>query len=268
MSDLRPADSFRILSWNIERGLQFGKILRFLRTIEADLLLLQEVDLNARRTRYRDIAAELAHALNLNYAFGMEFQELSEGTAARPAYHGMATLSRWPITRVRIIRFRRQSNFWQPRWYVPKMAAFQRRLGGRSALVADFTIRGRRIVTYNLHLESRGNDALRLDQLKEVVEDGRRHVDQPTLVVAGDFNFNAGGGEAAAMLRDAGLRDAVGLPGYSTTPPKGLLDHGRAIDWIFASETLDFRGRVHNDVSASDHYPVSAILAGSRVALR
>ena len=81
-------DFFRIVSWNIERGLQFPKILDFLRTIEADLLLLQEVDLNARRTRYRDIASELAHALNLNYVFGMEFQELSEGTAASPAFHG------------------------------------------------------------------------------------------------------------------------------------------------------------------------------------
>ena len=268
MSDVRPADSLRILSWNIERGLQFTKILSFLRTIEADLLLLQEVDLNARRTRYRDIAAELAHALNLNYAFGMEFQELSEGTASRPAYHGMATLSRWPIARARVIRFRRQSNFWQPRWYVPKMAAFQRRLGGRIALVADLTVGGRRMVTYNLHLESRGNDALRLEQLTEVLEDCRRHVDQPTLVVAGDFNFNAGAGDAAALLQEAGLRDAVGLPGHSTTPAKGLLDHGRAIDWIFASEALDFRGRVYNDVSASDHFPLSATLAGRRLALR
>jgi endonuclease/exonuclease/phosphatase family metal-dependent hydrolase len=256
----------RILSWNIERGLQFGKILDFLRTVEADLLLLQEVDLNAHRTRYRDVAADLAHALNFNYAFGMEFQELSEGTAARPAYHGMATLSRWPITRARIIRFRRQSNFWHPRWYVPNLAAFQRRLGGRMALVADFAMHARRVVTYNLHLESRGNDALRLEQLNEVLEDCGRHVDQPTVIVAGDFNFDAGGGDAGTRLRNAGLRDAVGLPGQPTTPPKGVLAHGRAIDWIFVSEALDFRGRVHNNVGASDHYPVSATLALTKLA--
>jgi endonuclease/exonuclease/phosphatase family metal-dependent hydrolase len=261
MSDSRTADSFRILSWNIERGLQFAKILEFLRSVEADLLLLQEVDLNARRTRCRDVAADLAHALKLNYAFGMEFQELSEGTAAKPAYHGMATLSRWPIARARVIRFRRQSNFWEPHWYVPKLAAFQRRLGGRIALVADLTIHTRRVVSYNLHLESRGNHALRLEQLNEVLVDCRRHVDQPTIVVAGDFNFNAGSGDAAAMLRAAGLRDAVGSPGTSTTPPRGVLTHGHAIDWIFVSESLDFRGRVHQDVDASDHYPVSATLS-------
>ena len=112
------------MSWNIERGLQFPKVLDFLRTIEADLLLLQEVDLNARRTRYRDVASELAQALNLNYVFGMEFQELSEGTAARPAFHGMATLSPWPLSKARIIRFRDQSTFWKPRWYVPNLAVF------------------------------------------------------------------------------------------------------------------------------------------------
>ena len=120
----RSRESLHIVSWNIERGLQLSKILDFLAAIQADLLLLQEVDLNARRTRYRDIARELAQALNLNYAFGMEFQELGAGTAARPAYHGMATLSPWPLSNARIIRFRDQSAFWKPRWYVPIWLSF------------------------------------------------------------------------------------------------------------------------------------------------
>lgn len=257
---VQPRNSFRIVSWNIERGLQFLRILDFLRTIQADLLLLQEVDLNARRTRHRDIAAELAQALRLNYAFGMEFQELSQGTAANPAYHGLATLSPWPISRARIIRFQRQSTFWQPRWYVPKLGAFQRRLGGRIALVAEATIHNRKVVTYNLHLESKGDDALRLQQLNEVLGDCRRYVDQPAFVIAGDFNLHAGDGDAGRALRDAGFYDAVRLPEHPTTAPHGLSDRARAIDWIFVSDTLDFRGRVHNDIQASDHYPVSATL--------
>ena len=251
-------ESLRILTWNIERGLQFPKILDFLRTVQADLLLLQEVDLRARRTRCRDVAAELAQALALNYVWGMEFQELSEGTAARPAYQGMATLSPWPISASRIIRFRRQSTFWQPRWYVPKLPAFQRRLGGRIALVVDVSIRGRKVVTYNLHLESKGDDTLRLQQLNEVLGDCRTYHDQPLFVVAGDFNLDANRGEPASALRAAGFSDAVRLPGRPTTPPHGLPQHARAIDWIFVSDVLNFRGRVHDDVHASDHYPVSA----------
>ena len=91
MRPTRLRGSLRIVSWNIERGLQLPKILDFLRTIDADLLLLQEVDLNARWTRCRDIANDLARALNLNYAFGMEFQELSEGTTANPCVSVVAS---------------------------------------------------------------------------------------------------------------------------------------------------------------------------------
>src|ERR1039457_2605950 len=99
----------------------------------------------------------------------MEFQELREGRADSPAYHGMATLSPWPLSKARIIRFREQSSFWKPHWYVPNLASFQRRVGGRIALVAEATILGRKLVTYNLHLECRGEDELRLLQLNEVL---------------------------------------------------------------------------------------------------
>ena len=255
----RPSwpDSVRIVSWNIERGFQFPKILEFLRETHADLILLQEVDLNARRTHCRDIAGELGRALNLNYAFGMEFQELAEGTAAKPAFHGMATLSRWPLTNARIIRFHHQSGFWKPRWYVPDLAVFQRRLGGRIALVAETAIYNRKVVAYNLHLESKGDDTLRLQQLNEVLADCRTHADQPVLIIAGDFNFSAGEGAAGKALGEAGFRDAVRSSGNPTTTSH------RVIDWIFVSVTQESAGRVHNEVRASDHYPVSAILAPS-----
>ena len=261
---MRPwsRDFFRIVSWNIERGLQFPKILDFLRTIQVDLLLLQEVDLYARRTRYRDIASDLAHCLNLNYVFGTEFQELSEGTAASPAYHGMATLSPWPLSRARVIRFRDQSTFWKPHWYVPDLPVFQRRLGGRIALVTEAIIYGRKVVTYNLHLESRGADDLRLRQLNEVLADGRKYAGRPELVIAGDFNLNAGAGEAARALRHTGFCDAVGLPAHPTSTAHLLSHRTHPIDWIFASSARNSQGRVHDDVHASDHYPVSATLAG------
>jgi len=253
-----PADPwsrpfFRILSWNIERGLQFAKILQFLRTIDADLILLQEVDLNAHRTQYRDMARELARALEMNFIFGKEFQELSEGSSASPAFQGQATLSPWPLSNGRTIRFGDQSSFWKPRWYVPHLGVFQRRIGGRIALAAEVSIYGQRLVTYNLHLESKGNDALRLRQLSEVLADRRRYADRPDFVIAGDFNLNAGEGDAANVLR-GGFHDAVRLPARPTTPPP----HAHAIDWIFVSHGWHSDGQVHDDVHASDHYPISA----------
>src|SRR5262245_38619424 len=134
---LWPRDSFRVVDWNIERGLQFESIVEFLKKSKADLILLQEVDLNAKRTRHMDVAREIAKALQLNFVFGTEFQELTQGSKSSPAFQGQATLSPWPIKSPKLIRFQHQTNFWQPHWYLPRIEPFQERLGGRIALVAD-----------------------------------------------------------------------------------------------------------------------------------
>ena len=95
----------RVASWNIERGLNFdlirlafsdpdgfkeqalargaltperlAKIDRQLITLrDADIIILNEVDLGMKRTDYRDVAKELAHTLGMNYVFGVEFIEV------------------------------------------------------------------------------------------------------------------------------------------------------------------------------------------------
>ena len=254
-------DYIRIVTWNIERGLQFDAILKFLRTAQADLILLQEVDLNARRTHNRDVASELARSLRLNYFFGREFEELSEGSASSPAYHGQATLSPWPLSSGRIIRFHHQSNFWKPHWFVPDIQFFQRRLGGRIALTSEALIYGRPIVSYNLHLESQDeNNIIRHQQLTETLEDARQYTESSSVLVAGDFNMNAGNGDADMLLHSAGFVDAVRLPKVPTTPVRGLFQAGRSIDWIYVSEDVRSEGCVHNNVRASDHYPVSVMV--------
>jgi len=258
-------DFIRIVSWNIDRGLQFSGILGFLRGAGADILLLQEVDLHVRRTHFRDVAFDLAQSLSLNYVFGTEFEELGGGTRDMPAYHGAATLSPWPLLNGRVMRFQRQSGFWNPRWFVPKTAQFQRRRGGRIALVADAWIESRRIITYNLHLESRGTDDLRLQQLSEVLDDARRPTDSSLTIVGGDFNMNLAGGKASAMARSTGLHDAVNLPGVPTAPVRVPGEHAHTIDWILVSRDLGSAGQVHSSVHASDHYPVSITFAADAI---
>ena len=78
---LEPA--IRVVSWNINRGLQLPGIIEFLSKASADLILLQEADVNARRTQYRNIAREIAQALRMNYVFGREFEERSRAIPAR-----------------------------------------------------------------------------------------------------------------------------------------------------------------------------------------
>src|SRR5256886_14826172 len=185
-----PASSIRFVDWNIDRGLRLPAIIDFLKDMNADVLILQEVDINARRTHRLNIAEEIARKLQMNYAFGRDFEELTQGSRASPAFHGQATLSRWPISNSCMIRFRKPTNFWQPRWFLPRVEPFQERLGGRIALVTEINVAGSTLITYNLHLESRGNDELRLSQLDEVLSDAARHEPHYFVVMAGDLNFN------------------------------------------------------------------------------
>ena len=82
----RPdSGGLRIVTWNIERGLAYASVLEVLRKLDADVLLLQEVDRDCRRTEYRHVAKDLAHALNMNWVAAGEFQELGEARGKAPA---------------------------------------------------------------------------------------------------------------------------------------------------------------------------------------
>jgi endonuclease/exonuclease/phosphatase family metal-dependent hydrolase len=94
---LWPPRSLRIVDWNINRGLELQGIIDFFANTNGDILILQEADFNARRTHRLNIAQEIARKLEMNYVFGREFEELVQGSKDSPAYHGQATLSKWPI---------------------------------------------------------------------------------------------------------------------------------------------------------------------------
>ena len=253
-----PPSSIRVVDWNIDRGLRLPAIIDFLKDMNADVLILQEVDINARRTHRLNIAEEIARKLQMNYAFGREFEELTQGSRASPAYHGQATLSRWPISNPRMIRFRKQSNFWQPRWFLPRVEPFQERLGGRIALVTEINVAGSTLITYNLHLESRGNDELRLSQLDEVLSDAARYEPHYFVVMAGDLNLNVSKNAAAESLARAEFRNAVKAAPTPTTPSRRLFEAGRSIDWACVRGPIQTdSGQVHSLIQASDHYPIS-----------
>jgi endonuclease/exonuclease/phosphatase family metal-dependent hydrolase len=249
------------VDWNINRGLRLSQIIDFLAGAKADLVLLQESDLNAKRTHHLNIAREISQKLQMNYVFGREFQELTQGSRTSPAYHGQATLSKWPLSNCRIIRFQRQSNFWRPHWFLPEIGPFQERLGGRIALVSEANISGKTVITYNLHLESKGDDDLRSAQLSEALNDARRYDSNVLIVFAGDFNLDASGGPAASEIDRAQFQDAF-TNRHARTTAHSFLEQGRTIDWIFTRGPIRaVEPQVHCSISASDHYPLSVTLA-------
>jgi len=253
-------EAIRVVNWNVDRGSHLARVIDFLVGAKADLILLQETDINAKRTHHVNVAKEIARKLQMNYVFGREFQELAQGSRASPAYHGQATLSRWPLTNSRIIRFQKQSQFWRPHWFLPEIEPFQERIGGRLALVTDVSIAGRTVITYNLHLESKGDDALRQSQLAEVLDDVRLYNLNARILLAGDFNLDASGPAVAAAIARSQFRDSF-ADRHSSTTPSSLFERGRMIDWIFVrGPVLGSQARVHQSISASDHYPLSITL--------
>ena len=159
--------SLRIVQWNIERGLEYDAVLAaftnrttFAKFIDsttyprgskarntileqvalmkdADVIVLNEADWGMKRTDYRNIAAELATALGMNYAYGVEFvevdpialgiekfEELPEKDRAElkaeitvnpnryRGLHGSAILSRFPLQNVRLQPFEHQPHDW------------------------------------------------------------------------------------------------------------------------------------------------------------
>jgi endonuclease/exonuclease/phosphatase family metal-dependent hydrolase len=244
--------SLKLLNWNIERGLQRAGVGAAIEREKPDICILQEVDLNARRTGHRNVAEELARRFQLNYVFGVEFQELGQGSLEAPAYHGQAVLSALPLRSSYILRFVNQSNFWQPRWYLPNWGAFQRRLGGRMALVVEIEAGEATLVVYNVHLESREHESLRLSQLEEILADVKRHWPGVPLILAGDLNTNSHDSAVVRRIGQAGFRNALGKETEATTL------RGASLDWIFVRGPIRFEnGKVHHEIVASDHYPIS-----------
>ena len=93
----------RVLSYNIHRAIGIDRrfaperIVEILKGHDADIVLLQEVDEGAPRSRELELAKELAEALDYpHYVMG-------HNVSMRKGWYGNATLSRFPILRERNI---------------------------------------------------------------------------------------------------------------------------------------------------------------------
>jgi endonuclease/exonuclease/phosphatase family metal-dependent hydrolase len=251
-----PADGFRaraaVLNWNIDRGQHLDDIKEQIRRQKPDLCIFQEVDLDARRTHREDVAKDLAEAFQMNYVFAPEFRELGQGSAEDPAYHGQALLTTMPVRASRMIRFQHQSGWWKPRrLLLSSVPLLQRREGGRVALVAELDNGGKLLVVYNLHLESKGTEQLRLDQLNEVLDDAQSYPKETPIIIAGDFNTFLPHSRLIPRLGEAGFRDVLG-----DRRPKTHVILGE-LDWVFIRGAIEGEAGQVLRVHGSDHFPIS-----------
>jgi len=243
-----PERPLRIVSWNIFRGAEFESVEKILRRLDADVLILQEVDMFCRRSGNRNVAQALATSLQMNWVAAGEFQEIGEASNGVPALTGQAVLSRYPITDSSVIVFRNQD------WFRWRFNPVQPRRGGRMAL----KVRTGGLRVYNTHIESGGGDRLRKRQLDEILaEAAKGESAAEAVVIAGDFN-NPPPARSTMFtgLRDAGFASAFG-PNLSRRTSTG---NSHPIDWIFTKNLIAEADSIVNPERASDHYPLVAIV--------
>jgi endonuclease/exonuclease/phosphatase family metal-dependent hydrolase len=247
---------FGIVSWNIDRGAELPTITAELDRQHPGLCLLQEVDWRARRTEYADVAANLAGALHLNMAYGIEFEELSQERKGESAYIGQATLTRLPIRNARVLRFKTQSGFWKPRAWIPSsLPLMQRRAGGRIALVTELEFQGRLLVVYNAHLESRSYGRIQEKQLEEIFDDANRYGPNTPVIIGGDLNTKYFPSIFLKKFEREGFHSVLG-DRIERTHTIAM-----ALDWILVRGPIKTeRGQVRRDLKGSDHFAIYADL--------
>ena len=230
------ADTLRVLAYNIHHGagmdsvLDLERIAALIRSVDPDLVALQEIDSVTTRTGGVDQAAELGRLTGLEAVFG-RFMPYRGGA------YGMALLSRWPIET--------SANLRLPDGEEP-----------RTALTAEVRspATGRRVRLVGIHFYRTEQERLAQATALEAHLDGGS---LPT-ILAGDFNSTP---ESAVMER---------LGRSWQVLPKGLdhftfssWDPVREIDFVLLRPAARFEMLRHatlDEPVASDHRPIVADL--------
>lgn len=238
----------RLLTYNIHRAIGLDRrfrpdrIARILADHDADVVLLQEVDEGAPRSRELNLAHELAEAA------GYPHFALGHNVSLRRGYYGNATLSRLPILRERNIDL--------------TIGRRKRRGCQHTTLELGGAGPGQPLEVFNLHLglsaRERRRQVERLAASPELADLGAGR----PCVVGGDFNdwrsllrsyFLADLGFGCATDRTT-LSGPRGIHTYPSFSPQGALDKLYLRNVRRVVSVYPCRHRVAR--VASDHLPV------------
>ncbi len=183
------AEPLTVVAWNIERGMKLKEQIQLLQTqppfSQAQVILLGEADRGCSRTGYVHVAREMARALNMHWAFAVEYVELPRpprkavNDISSPCEHGNAVLSRFPISGARQLRHAKANDWFHH--------STEPRLGGNVVVAADLKTPKGPLRVYAVHFESDAkHEPLRQAQAMEVVADAAS-IAGP-VVVGGDMN--------------------------------------------------------------------------------
>jgi len=234
-----------VLVYNIHAGKDaaghdnLARVAEVVRSTGADLVLLQEVDRNTRRSGPADQPATLARLTGYSAAFGRTI-------GFQGGDYGIALLSRWPIRRDTLIPLAVTAP--------PGRTAEGREQ--RGVLLAEIAAPGGPLTVLNTHLDASGEDLWRVQEVATVLRVASAAARAGTpLLVGGDFNSRP---ESAVheALRGAGFRDAWQECGAGEGPTFPASAPVRRIDYLYLTGDTRCRSAEVPAVDPSDHRPL------------
>ncbi len=185
-----------VAAWNLERCLFPQDSAALLAPLAPDIVLLSEVDHGMARTGQRHTTEEIAEALGMAYAFGVEFYEMGLGSPTeRPfcqdaenlyGWHGNAILARAPFQKLTMVRLDDHGH-----WFASDELDAdpeQPRVGGRMALLAVVETDGGPLCVASTHLESNANADHRAAQFHLLLDAVDGFAPDMPVLIGGDLN--------------------------------------------------------------------------------
>ncbi|MGI9423070.1 MAG: endonuclease/exonuclease/phosphatase family protein [Hyphomicrobiaceae bacterium] len=189
-----PSKECKVAFWNMERGKYIAESAALLQALDADIILLAEMDLGMARSGQINTTEQLAEKLGYGYAFAPEFVELGLGDARERQWfagesnalglHGGAILSRLPFFEPALIRLPEAGD-----WFDGRRG--ERRIGGRIAVAIKAQIGDKTIVFVSTHFESHGNPQSRRTETAALLPAIEDYAGDIPVLIGGDFNTNS-----------------------------------------------------------------------------
>ncbi len=198
----------------------------------ADIVLLQEVDVNTLRSGMTDQAKELSVRTGLSYYLFYKAIDFSGGD------YGVAILSRYPLSDGKL-------------YMLPVKPAEEQRVMGTAVVTID----QKRILIASTHLDL--NEHYRNKQILMI--DSILQREPYPLVIGGDFNAQPDSREMQIMYKKYTPSEYGFNPTFPNTEPKKHIDYLFLLNRDNRGFHLSFKGhKVIRGVDASDHLPVIA----------